>query len=470
MLSDVSAERAVLAGVFSYNGDAYYDIADLLTERTFTLDSNVAIFKCIKHIFDKDQGATLDLPTILSSAQEIQLSNFFKKNDELKHLQAIMATPVNIKNVRRLAAKIRKLEIARLFRHQLEEARVELLSMTGDEAISRIVGVAEDKVFNLTSLLSDNNDGPVRLLKDVRKHVEYLMDNPVEQIGISTGYPVYDMAIGGGLRPGVHIIGARTKVGKSWLGDNVGVHIAKNIGIPVLNLDTEMDAETHTNRIMAILSGYNAVEIETGKLGKNIVSKNRLLSIADENADIPLHYQPIYGKPFEEQIALMRRWLIKEVGLKADGTANDCVLIYDYIKLMSAQGLESLQEHQLLGFLMTTLHNFCARYKVPVLAFIQLNRDGITQESTGVVAGSDRIVQLCTSFSIYKFKSDEETAEDGPDCGNRKLVPVITRFGQAWSDKDYINMQMTSYGKIVEGKTKTEDTDGFITDEIDNVE
>jgi hypothetical protein len=71
-----------------------------------------------------------------------------------------------------------------------------------------------------------------------------------------------------------------------------------------------------------------------------------------------------------------------------------------------------------------------------------LNRDGITKESTDAVSGSDRLIWLCTSFSIFKIKSPEELAEDGPNAGNRKLVPIVSRHGPGMEDGNYINMKM----------------------------
>ncbi len=144
------------------------------------------------------------------------------------------------------------------------------------------------------------------------------------------------------------------------------------------------------------------------------------------------------------------------------GKAKDCLIIYDYLKIMESSEIRGdLKEYQLLGFLMTSLHNFAIRYEVPVLAFVQLNRDGITKESTDTASGSDRIIWLCSNFTIYKRKSDEEIAKDGPENGNRKLVPVIARHGEGLDDKDYINVQMIGkYGKLVEGKTAFELEDG----------
>jgi hypothetical protein len=146
---------------------------------------------------------------------------------------------------------------------------------------------------------------------------------------------------------------------------------------------------------------------------------------------------------------------------------------------MDTQGMsQDLKEYQVLGFMMTSLHNFAVRYQVPIVAFIQLNRDGITKESTDTASGSDRIIWLCSNFTIFKRKSDEEIAEDGPSNGNRKLVPLVSRHGGGLDDNDYINCYMKGWcAKITEGKTRLEilnnspDKDeGFIVDEQANYE
>ena len=81
------------------------------------------------------------------------------------------------------------------------------------------------------------------------------------------------------------------------------------------------------------------------------------------------------------------------------------------LKLMSSACYiwNNIQEYQALGFQITNLHNLAVKYDFACLAFVQLNRDGITKESTDAVSGSDRLIWLCTSFSIFKEKSAEET-------------------------------------------------------------
>jgi archaellum biogenesis ATPase FlaH len=307
--------------------------------------------------------------------------------------------------------------------------------------------------------LNDVDNNAALIGQDLNEYIEYLATNKIDQVGISTGFPIYDRAIGGGLRRStVNVIAARPKTGKTLLSDNMGFYIAHKQNVPVLNMDTEMTKEDHLHRILAMMTEVEINQIETGKFADSIDQKEKILNAAKELADTKLFYKSIAGKSFEEQLSLMRRWIIKDVGLNDDGTAKDCVIFYDYLKLMDSAGIsQDMKEYQVLGFMMTSLHNFATKYKVPIVAFIQLNRDGITKESTDTASGSDRIIWLCSNFTIFKRKSDEEIAEDGPSNGNRKLVPLISRHGGGLDDNDYINCHMKGWcAKITEGKTRLE--------------
>ena len=143
----------------------------------------------------------------------------------------------------------------------------------------------------------------------------------------------------------------------------------------------------------------------------------------------------------------------------SNGEVPKVVVIYDYLKMTTDKDLASknIAEHQILGFMMTSLHNLAVRLKFPILTAVQSNRDGIDKESTGIAAGSDRILWLCTNFSIFKFKSEEELAYDGFENGNRKMVVMATRHGPGLSERDYINYNLDTYKSILtEGKTRSE--------------
>lgn len=464
ILCDPAAERAVLSSIMQYGDRAYLDISDILQVSTFTVDSNQYLYQCLKHICDASPCSSVDIASVFSAAQELGLSHIFNNKAETQHIKAIKDFPADQENLRKFAAKIKKLEIARDLHTQLKHAQDKILDISGNESITSILGIAEDSIFDFSSKLNDSESGPEAIGTNLTDYVNYLETNPIEQVGISTGFPVFDKAIGGGLRKNtINVIAARPKTGKTLLSDNMGFYIANTLKIPVLNMDTEMTKEDHIHRLLAMSTEIEIQKIETGKFAESPNLKKKIYDSVENISQIPLYHKSIAGKPFEEQLAIMRRWIVKEVGLNADGRAKDCVIFYDYLKLMDTQGMtQDLKEYQVLGFMMTSLHNFACKYGIPIVAFIQLNRDGITKESTDTASGSDRIIWLCSNFSIFKRKTDEEIAEDGPDNGNRKLVPLISRHGGGLDDNDYINCHMKGWcAKITEGHTRLEITSGI---------
>lgn len=458
-LTDLLAERNVLAGIFRYGQDGYLEAADIVNEKTFSDTSNQALFKCFKHLIEEKGLDSLDEASVVSGCNELGSGWVFENRTEREHAKAILNTTINLESIRTWAAKVRKLEIANLLKEQLDAAGEDVAKVRGDEPIGEILGIAERRIFDFTTLLAqDNQDDPQQLSEGIDAYLDNLESNPNDTVGISSGYPLYDFSIGGGFRrKTVNLIGARTGIGKSMLADNIGIHISENLGIPVLYLDTEMPTEDHWNRILAKKTRITIGDIETGKYSINSMKTQKVRSAAEELKGIEYHYLNVSGKPFEETMSIMRRWVHKEVGFDENGNTNDCLIIYDYLKMLSSDGITgSMQEYQILGFMMTSLHNFAVRHDIPVLSFVQLNRDGIDRETTGVVSGSDRISWLTSNLSIFKPKTDEEIAEDGgEENGNRKLVALKSRHGGGLAPGDYINMHLEGkYATVTEKETR----------------
>ena len=476
-LSDPAIERAVLAILCQTGEKSYIEVADIVDENSFTIDSNILIYKCIKQIFSENDQKTVDIASIYSASKELGFDALIQKKEETQHLKAILDFPADRGNLIQFCVKLKKLQIARKLQNQLKDIQNKVNQINGSESITHILSIAEDPILNFSSSLDDSDNNPVQISQGLNDYIEHLKNNPIDQVGISTGFPAYDFAIGGGLRKStINVIAARPKTGKTLLSDNMGYNIAK-MGIPVLNMDTEMTKNDHIHRILAMMTEIEINKIETGKFAEVPSLSNKIETSVKELEQIPLYHKSIAGKLFEEQLSIMRRWIMKHVGLNSDGTAKQCVIFYDYLKLMdSAVISQDMKEYQVLGFMMTSLHNFAVRYQIPIMAFVQLNRDGITKESTDTASGSDRIIWLCSNFSIFKRKSDEEIAEDGPTNGNRKLLPLISRHGSGLDDNDYINCHMKGWcAKITEGKTRlevlngTDKDNGFTIEEQENI-
>ena len=474
-LKNVASERAVLAGIIQHGLDCFVDVEILIDEETFTLNHNKILFKCLADAISKND--TIGFTEILSSAKGLDLNEYIEKPDVMKHVNGVINTPIHLENVRSHAEKIRRLQFARNIQNELRDIYRGLDEVSGDETVTQILSIAETPIQEICmSYMREDDTTPKPLGESLSDYIEHVKENKSENMGIPTGFPVFDKAIGGGLRRKcVDLIAARPKVGKSCFADNVAMHVAKELGIPVLMLDTEMSKEDHWNRIVASVSDVEINEIATGRFADEGDKIDRVNAAVEQIKDIPYDYISIAGRPFDETLSIARRWLLKKVGYDENGRLNDCLIIYDYLKLMTSENINNnLAEFQVLGFQITSLHNFCVEYDVACLSFVQLNRDGITKESTDAVSGSDRLIWLCTSFSIFKNKTEEERAMDGVVNGDKKLIPIVSRHGPGMEDQGYICLSMqgefariNELGTIREIKRNAEDRQQGIPDSSD---
>jgi replicative DNA helicase len=454
-LTDAGAERAVLAGLFTYGLESYVEVSTIIDSQTFGNNNNQIIYKCVEKIFQSE--AEIDLPAILSAASQLNFSEVLNTKPELEYIKSLFSFPVKQDNVIHFAAQIKKFEFARKIKRLANKISKDVESVNGTESIDEIIGIIENPVVEFLRE-DDSGQKPEKIGEGLEEYVAFLAEHKCDQVGVSTGFPRYDAAIGGGLRRKcVDLVSARPKVGKSVFADNIALNTSAK-GIPVLMLDTEMSKEDHLNRILSNLTGIPINDIATGSFTSDDEKYDRVIKAADHIKNAPYTYASVSGAPFEQILNIIKRWLIQDVGTDENGKTNECVVIYDYLKLMSSSAItNNIQEYQALGFQITALHNLAVKYDFPCLAFVQLNRDGITKESTDAVSGSDRLIWLCTSFSIFKSKSPEELAEDGPKAGNRKLVPIVARHGPGVDDGNYINMQMQGeYSRLTELKTRNE--------------
>ena len=265
ILSDLNAERSLLSGIINYGSNGYFEILDIgLKEEDFTDDSHRSIFQCVKYLIDNNVSQ-IDVPSIFSAANSIGLHHYFKQQQEIEYLRAVIDFHIDESNLRGFAQKVKKLSAARNIYKSLEEAKNELLEVDGSESISDILGIIENKLFNLENFVTQDDLLPTRMGDGLKEYIDDLINNPVEQAGISSGFSRFDAMIGGGHRGGsVNIFAARPGAGKSTLASQIAYNVSK-LQIPVLYLFNEMRKEDFLPRLLANLSDVPTYLVESGK-------------------------------------------------------------------------------------------------------------------------------------------------------------------------------------------------------------
>lgn len=432
-VSDLSfEEKSILNGIIRGGREVFSECADLLKEDCFEGWVNKVVYGACSLIFD--QNETFSGVTVLSKAKDLGL-------DDSTVFQAILdAPPSSLSDIREVASKLRKRKIIKeaisLHRGSIDK----LSQMSATEDITKIFAVSESTLFDLISKFSSSSDQTILLSSVVKELVDYFEANPSENIGLPTPWPQFNKSIGGGMRTGVTLIGARSGIGKSVIAQITANYLGAQ-DIPVLILDTEMEYKDVLPRMLANLSNIPINNIETGSFGINSFSKLAVHNAVKQMEKMPIHYKSIAGKSFDEILSIIRRWVYKDVGLNKKGRANECLIIYDYFKIMDSSDINDMAEFQAMGFQISKLTDFCKMYDLPCMSFVQLNRDGVSKESTDVIAQSDRLLWLCNSFSLFKVKSGEEIESDGLMFGNRKMITLKSRYGGEHSYGEYISMQ-----------------------------
>lgn len=455
-LRDIGAERIIISALIKYGADLFYEIDEILCENDFSITDNKKIFSTIKYMVTQQNVVQPDLSSILNridpNSESFELSEY---------LVNISQEDILKENVKPFCEIVARLSLARNLRQRLQNSINDLGQITGEESLTEIINCAEKPIIDFTDSVISNSD-TISMGNFIDDYIRFVKEGRGKHKGVPSGFPRWDMALGGGLRkPGVHLVGARAKVGKSFMGLKVSDSLVRK-NIPVLYLDTELTQEIVMARWLALLSDLYIDEIEDGVFLDDPKKKQKVIEARTMIInDLPFFYNNISGLKHTEWLSIIRRWIMTEVGFDKNGYANDCLIVLDYIKLMNLGDTGNFAEWQYLGQIITDLHNCCIKYHVPMLSFVQLNREGIHKTDQGVIAGSDRLIALCSSLSILRVKNTDDLADDpvtaNYDGGDRKIEVVATRFGAGLPDGEYINIWTDlSKSQMIEGRTNIE--------------
>ncbi len=436
---DAAAERMVLSALLYHGGEIFYDIDHIVKEHDFYLPENRLIYSTIKNLIVEKQVKKPDLAAIIAIIRNLD-SKAVDKYEITEYLGALSQDIITPDNAIPFCQNVARFALVRNLEARLLASIESLHNLSGDEKLSDIINIAEKPVSDFTLALL-TNDQTIKLSDAMSVFLESLATNQPKHVGIPSGYPIYDKAIGGGFRPGVHLEGARPKQGKSFKAINIAWNLQTyETPVPTLYLDTELNEHTTLTRTISRISGVPIDDIENGAFAKDKEKTKRIAEAEKRFASSKFYYHNISGKSHQEWVSIIRRWIMKEVGFKPDGKANDCLIILDYLKMMDLGELKKdVKEYQYLGQVITDLHNLTCKYSVPIYSLLQLNRDGIDSDGSDVIADSDRLLRLCTSFSIFRKKNEEDFADDPPSNGNRRVKVCDTRFGRGMEDGEYIN-------------------------------
>jgi len=452
MLEAVGAERAVLSILFK-KPELLFQIDDVVSEQDFTNSGAKVIYSLIKNLLLEDAAAQIDYYTLISRAEERGLKDFLSLTHNGELLRAIEKTNVDIATLGRHVNAVKSATIKRVTIATLDNLKDNVEEFSGPPI--DLKNMVENTVFGAMQSLDRGDDDIVCLADTFEQSINTYADLN-EIIGLNVGFPRWQRDCGGIRNGTVTGLFARAKAGKSQFSAHCAVKVAVEQRLPTLYLDTELQLRNQQMRVAGILSGIPYSRIESGAWKESKEEVGKIKRAFEVVKDSPFYYKNISGRSYHHVLPVIRKFFHQKVR-ESKGDIPRCLVIYDYIKLMDMNDLKAAAEWQILGFLLSAIHDVAAQLNIPILALGQLNREALRVDSEATIAGSDRITHNVDSLTIMRAKRPEEIELDGEQRGNYMLKALLARNGPGHDYNDWVNVHFDKgAGQFVEDKRNSE--------------
>ena len=453
-LENLSAERYLLSIILK-KPDLYFSVADIISSADFTNTGNGLIFTLAADLIKEGKVKSIDSALLISEAEKRGIDNFTNLTLDGELVNALFKVSAKEDNLSKYVLEVKQSSIKRALINTFDETKDYVADFNGAPIDLR--NHVEDKVLGCLKGLDVGSDDLVNLSDSFEETINTYADNP-GGLSLDIGLPRWQKDCGGIRNGTITGVFARSKAGKSQLSMWAAYQTAVIKEIPVLYLDTELQAREQQMRLCGMMTQIPYDEIESGKWRSDKTKIDKIKEAFKLIKNKPLMYKSIAGQSIQHIIPVIRKFAAKFLSKNNDGNEPRGLIIYDYIKLMNSDDLNKAQEYQLLGFLTSQLHDLAVKLNVPVLALGQLNRDAYKLDSELAAAGADRIVHLVDSFTILRTKKPEEIELDGKQRGNYMLKVCVARYGCAHEhNAEWINLHFNkACGQFIEDKRNSE--------------
>ncbi len=422
-ICSLKIERHVLGGLIKHPS-AFFDIDRFIDASDFVSKEHYVIYSTIKDILSS--GKKLDKTLLSHQIKNLGVS-FKSEVDIFNYIEDISFTQINKPAVIDACKELCKIRI----RRDIEETGGKLQTFAknnGNKNSEEIICEA-DLIYNEKIKNYSRDNEPEDLFEGIEDLIEERGNDPKEEMGLKTSFSEFDRMFGGIRKGNIYAWVSRPKHGKSTILSHLAANISIENNCPALILDTEMATVDIQFRLASSITGIPVWFLETGQWRKNeeMVEKFRKNKKRFTHARERVDHMTVAGKPTDEILSIIRRWYYSKVG-----RGNNCVIVYDYIKLTGESVTKnnfSKKEYELIGEKVNSLKELSLELDVPILTACQLNRsaEGGVDDSSAI-AQSDRLQWFASFVAIFRRKTPDEIALEGEQYGSHKLIPLATRF------------------------------------------
>lgn len=217
------------------------------------------------------------------------------------------------------------------------------------------------------------------------------------------------------------VVGALMKSGKSMFLMNCAAELLKD-DKAVFYIDSELNSRMWLTRLMAHMTGMEFSRVRSGNY--TLEEKDKIYAMKQwlKTRKLVHLYMPFFDM---EGIYTAVKKINHIMPLD--------VLIVDYFK--SGDSTEAYTNYAQLGKLVDMVKNqICGDMNIAGLAAAQAATGGTR------LADSAKIARNASTILMLIDKTQDEIAQDGPECGDKKLIVALNRTGMQHAPGEYIDL------------------------------
>ncbi len=351
----LEAEQSVL-GSMLIDERCVPDVIGILRPEDFYLRQNREIYETIYAMFNFSEK--IDPVTVLDKMKERGVYDEQRSYDYIAQLLQITPTAAN---VRQYCTIVHDKALLR----DLAGAAGEISDMVyaGSGTAQDMLEAAEKKVYALRRENSGDSLQHIgKVLINVYDRLEELAQSDSTIPGLSTGLHDLDRKISGLNKSDLLLIAGRPGMGKTSLGLNIALNVAKKYTKTVAFFSLEMSREQLAQRLLSNESFVDNQKLVTGQLTDEDWGKLSIASSALSQTDIRVDDNPSIT--------------VAEMNAKCRRLDNLGLVLIDYLQLMTsaAPGKSSENRVTVVSEISRALKIMAKELNVPVICLSQLSR------------------------------------------------------------------------------------------------
>jgi DNA primase catalytic core len=418
-LNNVHAERVVLKRMLT--DEEFVGVGLLGLKKTdFYLSKHRLVFEAMGKLYRRQQSVNTDTVILTLENDKVDgartlINGILSQNIDASSA-GFLLEDLRDKALRRDMTR-RALDAANRLSDTKSDAK-HVIQTLSSELSTAIVG-ATNAIVHVSEVVFDR----MRLMHDRIK-----APNAIIGLDMGPDFPVLNHTLHGLQKKRYIVVAAPSGVGKTAFAGVLARRAAIELKQPTLYFTFETGTETLTDRLIASISGVETDKVITGYINKQ--EAELVHQAAEDIAASPL-VMTERGIVFEECAAILRHDVLKR------GTR---LAIIDYMQLMNIANSTHVRRDQELGFISRGFLELSKELDMTIIVLAQMNRDSTkagSNEGTGI-GESWKIYQDTDGMLIFREKTKEEMAADGPDKGNRIMKLAKHRHGKTGVQVDMV--------------------------------